>query len=206
MRILKSAFGVFLCYIVYILRGQQGIPFYSMLAVLQCIQQYTGKTRSMAVQRSTGTLVGAFFGLVVIILEIYVFNIYNTISGYALTALTIIPVIYITLVLRKENAAYFSCVVFLSITVNHITDANPFVFVLNRVIDTFVGILIGVLLNIPIIPRKKNKKTLYIAELDDMLIPLPTVCALQLIAYYTAVLRGIDPDKPRNLAKSVTTE
>lgn len=44
------------------------------------------------------------------------------------------------------------------------------------------------------------------AELDDMLIPLPTVCALQLIAYYTSVLRGIDPDKPRNLAKSVTTE
>ena len=42
--------------------------------------------------------------------------------------------------------------------------------------------------------------------LDDMLIPLPTVCALQLIAYYTSVLRGIDPDKPRNLAKAVTTE
>lgn len=43
-------------------------------------------------------------------------------------------------------------------------------------------------------------------ELDDMLAPLPTVCALQLIAYYSSVLRGIDPDKPRNLAKSVTTE
>lgn len=43
-------------------------------------------------------------------------------------------------------------------------------------------------------------------ELDDMLVPLPTVCALQLIAYYTSVLRGIDPDKPRNLAKCVTTE
>lgn len=44
------------------------------------------------------------------------------------------------------------------------------------------------------------------SELDDMLLPLPTVAALQLIAYYTSVLRGIDPDKPRNLAKSVTTE
>ncbi len=43
-------------------------------------------------------------------------------------------------------------------------------------------------------------------DLDDILVPLPTVCALQLIAYYTSVLRGIDPDKPRNLAKSVTTE
>lgn len=42
--------------------------------------------------------------------------------------------------------------------------------------------------------------------LDDMLVPLPTVCALQLIAYYASVLRGNDPDKPRNLAKSVTTE
>ncbi|MCH5203357.1 MAG: glutamine--fructose-6-phosphate transaminase (isomerizing) [Oscillospiraceae bacterium] len=42
--------------------------------------------------------------------------------------------------------------------------------------------------------------------LPDMLVPLPTVCALQLIAYYTSVLRGNDPDKPRNLAKSVTTE
>lgn len=42
--------------------------------------------------------------------------------------------------------------------------------------------------------------------LDDMLVPLPTVCALQLIAYYSSILRGNDPDKPRNLAKSVTTE
>ena len=42
--------------------------------------------------------------------------------------------------------------------------------------------------------------------LPDMLLPLPTVCSLQLIAYYSAVLRGNDPDKPRNLAKLVTTE
>lgn len=42
--------------------------------------------------------------------------------------------------------------------------------------------------------------------LPDFLSPLANVCALQLIAYYTSVLRGIDPDKPRNLAKSVTTE
>ncbi len=43
-------------------------------------------------------------------------------------------------------------------------------------------------------------------SIPDMLLPLPVVCALQLIAYYTSVLRGVDPDKPRNLAKSVTTE
>jgi glucosamine--fructose-6-phosphate aminotransferase (isomerizing) len=33
-----------------------------------------------------------------------------------------------------------------------------------------------------------------------------TVVPLQLMAYYAAVLRGHDVDKPRNLAKSVTVE
>ncbi len=41
---------------------------------------------------------------------------------------------------------------------------------------------------------------------DDILIPLLAVIPLQLFAYYTAVLRGCDVDKPRNLAKSVTVE
>ncbi len=35
---------------------------------------------------------------------------------------------------------------------------------------------------------------------------LPAVTALQLLAYHTAVIRGCDVDKPRNLAKSVTVE
>lgn len=45
-----------------------------------------------------------------------------------------------------------------------------------------------------------------IPEIDDILIPMAAVVPLQLIAYYTAVLKGNDVDKPRNLAKSVTVE
>jgi glucosamine--fructose-6-phosphate aminotransferase (isomerizing) len=36
--------------------------------------------------------------------------------------------------------------------------------------------------------------------------PIPYVVPLQLFAYYTSVKRGYDPDKPRNLAKSVTVK
>jgi glucosamine--fructose-6-phosphate aminotransferase (isomerizing) len=36
--------------------------------------------------------------------------------------------------------------------------------------------------------------------------PILHVCALQLLAYHTALARGTDVDKPRNLAKSVTVE
>ena len=41
---------------------------------------------------------------------------------------------------------------------------------------------------------------------NDILMPMLAVVPLQLIAYYTSVLRGNDVDQPRNLAKSVTVE
>ena len=45
-----------------------------------------------------------------------------------------------------------------------------------------------------------------VPDTDEMLIPLLAVVPLQLLAYYAAITRGCDVDKPRNLAKSVTVE
>lgn len=39
-----------------------------------------------------------------------------------------------------------------------------------------------------------------------MLLPSLDVIPMQLFAYYVALMRGCDIDKPRNLAKSVTVE
>ena len=43
-------------------------------------------------------------------------------------------------------------------------------------------------------------------QTDEQLMPMAAAAPLQLIAYYTSVLKGNDVDKPRNLAKSVTVE
>ena len=43
-------------------------------------------------------------------------------------------------------------------------------------------------------------------EITEMLSPIPYVVPLQLLSYYISVERGIDPDKPKNLAKCVTVE
>ena len=45
-----------------------------------------------------------------------------------------------------------------------------------------------------------------VPETDELVIPILTVVPLQLLAYYAAITRGCDVDKPRNLAKSVTVE
>ena len=45
-----------------------------------------------------------------------------------------------------------------------------------------------------------------IPDVDPLLAPIVAVTPMQLFAYYMAVLKGCDVDKPRNLAKSVTVE
>lgn len=45
-----------------------------------------------------------------------------------------------------------------------------------------------------------------IGDIDDILAPTVANISLQLLAYYTATEKGLDVDKPRNLAKSVTVE
>lgn len=51
-----------------------------------------------------------------------------------------------------------------------------------------------------------ENKLLFDDEIDEILSPLTYIIDLQLLAYYISVERGIDPDKPRNLAKSVTVK
>lgn len=49
-------------------------------------------------------------------------------------------------------------------------------------------------------------KVIEIPKVNELLSPIISVIPLQLIAYYVTVLKGLDVDKPRNLAKSVTVE
>ena len=49
-------------------------------------------------------------------------------------------------------------------------------------------------------------KTWLIPDAPDLLMPILAVIPMQLLAYYMAVSKGCDVDKPRNLAKSVTVE
>ncbi|MBL7764115.1 MAG: SIS domain-containing protein, partial [Chitinophagaceae bacterium] len=45
-----------------------------------------------------------------------------------------------------------------------------------------------------------------VPEADEILAPMLSTVPLQLIAYYIGIAKGLDVDKPRNLAKSVTVE
>ena len=172
-RILRSVAAIWLCFAVYLLRQRSGIPFYSAIAALQCIQPSTRGMRKTAFKRLIGTLVGAFWGMAALLLELRVLRggglpeeavhilLLGLFAGFTL---------YSTVLLGVREAAYFSTVVMLSITVNHIGDANPYLFVFNRVLDTTIGVLVAEFVNRLHLPRVRQTDTLFIADLNETLL------------------------------------
>ena len=58
-RIVRSVLASLLCMAVYYLRGMRGIPFFAVVAALQCIQPSMKNMREMGRKRIVGTLIGA---------------------------------------------------------------------------------------------------------------------------------------------------
>lgn len=171
MRIIKSAIAVSLCIVVNLLRGADGMVFYSMLAALWCVQMYRNNTISNAVQRTIGTIVGAVYGLIYILLyKRTIDEIHAVLIETVIIFICIVLVIYTTVLINKKQASYFSCVVFLSIIVNHIGDTNPYLFVWNRFLDTMIGIVIGVFVNNIRICINPDRETLYVSGVDGILV------------------------------------
>ena len=67
LRILKSALAVFLCFVVYLVR-QDGMPFYSAIAAVLCMQPYVRHSFTAALNRTVGTLIGGAYGLLILLL------------------------------------------------------------------------------------------------------------------------------------------
>jgi glucosamine--fructose-6-phosphate aminotransferase (isomerizing) len=68
------------------------------------------------------------------------------------------------------------------------------------------GMVIAVISAGDTLIRDMADHVMVVPEVDELLAPLLSVLPTQLLSYYIGVLRGLDVDKPRNLAKSVTVE
>ena len=207
MRIIKSAIGIFLCFLIDYFRGSSGIVFYSQLAVLWCIRDYVSETKKYAIQRTIGTVIGAVYGLIVIIGKGFVINNYSFLDSISagdtygfydsivyglVVSIVIIFVLYTTVLLKQKQASYFSCVVFLSIVINHMSDSNPYLFVWNRFLDTMIGIIIGVMVNCINFHKYNRQNMLFLSGIDDTLLsPMGEVSAYSRVELNRMIENGI---------------
>lgn len=170
LRIIKSSLAVFICLVLDIFRGQTGVPFYSAIAAVLCIQPLQEEGLKAGWSRICGTFIGAFWGTIILFINLRFIPEPQVVLRYALMSLGVIPVIYTAVLLKKHGSVFISCIVLLSINVNHIGDENPYLFIFNRVLDTLLGVGIALLINSLEIPRKRNRDVLFVAEIEDTLL------------------------------------
>ena len=167
MRMVKTAAAVLICLLVSMAVDREDMRIYSSIAALLCVQPYAEDTKRMAIQRIVGTAIGSVFGIATLLLEMDL-DIQGTLVGYIVIAAVTVPNLWIAVVLKSSNAAALSGIVFLSITVTHVTDASPWIFAWYRASETLVGIAVGIAVNAFQLPRRKRRDALFVSGLDGL--------------------------------------
>ncbi len=171
-RILRTMIAVWLCLLVYVLRGRHGEPLYAALAVLQCIQPYTKSTHAVGRKRIIGTLIGAFWGLMLLLTEQALARAGHDEpwQHFLLIGFFTGIVLYFTVLLKVSETAYFSAVVFMVITIKHAEDVSPYVYAFNRTLDTIIGVVVAEIVNRVHLPRLRKTETLFVSSIGDTIL------------------------------------
>ena len=162
-RIIRTVIAVMVCMIVYEIRGRRGMPIFALIAAVMCIQPYTKNMRAIAKRRVFGTLIGAGWGVVTLLLEQAIRGIPDPddILHYLIASVGCGVVIYFTVWLHLSEMAQFAGIVFLIVVITQNTGQNVFIYAYHRVIDTLIGLIVGEIVNRIHFPRIRNTDTLY---------------------------------------------
>lgn len=153
LRIWKTVIAVFICYLLGLIRNGS-IPFYSMIAAVRCMDKDVSGTKQQGKDQILATLIGGFWGVIYIFIGQMCHLERESILRGLVISLMLAPLIKTSVLLEKSNTSYVGCVVFLSIAVIHVFDHNPYLFALNRIMDTLVGVIMAYIIN-RLLPKPK---------------------------------------------------
>lgn len=157
MRIIKTIVSVFVSVIIVSLRN--GTPLNSAIAAVLSTQDSQKETKKYGKNRIIGTFVGAIFAIFFVFL-VDEFNIpLFTPIYYACMTLLLIPIIKLNLLLGLPGAVSSACITFLISLMAYISQEDlKYLYVANRIIDTFIGVVITVIVNIALPDNRENEK------------------------------------------------
>ncbi len=145
MRTIKTCIAVFICFVIDMIRGD-GVPFYGAIAAILCIKKDMDDSLKTGKNRLIATIIGCIAGALFLFIEQELIPFNNDLVRYLILSLLLIPVIYFSVMIKQPNSTYLSCVVFLSVTINH-ADETPLSFAVDRFIDTSFGIVVALFVN-----------------------------------------------------------
>ena len=153
-RIIKTVIAVFICAIIAYFRGTT-TAIVSMVAAVLCIQPTRYKSVMFAVNRIIGTLLGGLLGTACLYFARLI-GLTNLVPLYYLfISLMLIPLILLTLLIRRPSVSSFACVVFLMVSVTLVDGAGPVMYAVQRTLETLIGIVVALVVN-RFFPKRKT--------------------------------------------------
>ncbi len=170
-RIIKTAAAVFICLLIYRLLGYEGdsMPSEAAITAIICMQPFISDSRTFALNRFTGTLVGAVWGSLFLLL-LYVFPVLgrNFILLYALMAAGVLISLYTTVALKATGISSLSAIVFICIVICFPDIEAPHVEVAKRFMGVLIGTVTAIAVNHAHLPRSKRTDLLFFVRAKDL--------------------------------------
>ena len=170
-RIIKTSLAVLICLLISYLRGYSGAKMSaeSMITAIICLQPYVSDTKSFAVSRLAGTLIGAVLGLLFLLFFAFFPSLVVIMPLlYTLMAVGVLLSLYTCVLLRKPDTASLAAIVFLCIVINFPDIERPLYQAYLRIIDTFIGTLVAVGINLFRLPRRKVPGQVFFLKASDL--------------------------------------
>lgn len=195
MRSIKTMIAVFVSITIYVLLllidkaigidhndwqapSNMYTPFFAGIAAVYTLHKDRKSSFTQAKIRSMGSILGGYFGMVVIFITEYIFitvlNFEEThfilykLIVFAIVALAIIPLIAMTVKFKQKSAVFITCLTYLSVTISIRNGGMPvFQFATNRILSTLVGAFISLGINNFSLIKNKNKDILFVSSLDN---------------------------------------
>lgn len=168
-RIIKTAAAVFICLIIYILRGYRGAVSQSAITAIICMQPYVQDSKTYAVDRIFGTILGAAIGLAyLLMMRTWPVLGENMGVAYAIMSLFVILALYSTVVIKKAGIASLVAISFLGTVIAFPNVSAPLAQTLENVVDTVIGTVVAIFVNTAHLPRHKNPDYLFFVRTMDL--------------------------------------
>ncbi|MBQ3481946.1 MAG: FUSC family protein [Oscillospiraceae bacterium] len=170
-RIVKTTVAVFLCLLFYYLRGYRGqdMPTEAAITAILCMQPYVRDTGAYALNRFVGTLIGAFWGLLLLLL----LNDFPSLGAsvlllYAMMAVGVLLSLYSAVLVRTPDASGLASIVFLCIVISFPDVEAPLRQAAHRILGVFVGTAVATAVNVFRLPRRKRPEQVFFLRMKDL--------------------------------------
>ncbi len=170
-RIMKTSLAVFICLMFYWLRGYRGgeMPAEACITAIICMQPYVHDTAAYARDRFIGSFIGAFWGLMFLLVLLVFPNLGKTpLLLYPMMGVGVLISLYSAVVMRRPDTSGQAAIVFICVVIAYPEIEAPLQQAFHRMLDVLVGTAAAIGVNVLRWPREKRRDRLFFVRTRDI--------------------------------------